>query len=58
MWLLDTSTLGLVQFIDVRAVPSPYAILSHTWENEEVSFSDMRTVKRNKLEKTRLMQGI
>ncbi|KAI4182000.1 MAG: hypothetical protein LQ346_006660 [Caloplaca aetnensis] len=44
MWLLNTSTLALHNFItqDVEQ----YAILSHTWGDEEVSFQDM-TVQSN-----------
>jgi hypothetical protein len=40
MWLLDTSTLELRDFVGV-AIP-PYAILSHTWGEDEVTFRDMR----------------
>ncbi|KAL8920471.1 MAG: hypothetical protein Q9208_006220 [Pyrenodesmia sp. 3 TL-2023] len=39
MWLLDTSTLKLKDFI-ANEVPQ-YAILSHTWDAEEVSFQDI-----------------
>ena len=39
MWLLDTSNLQLTEFLGVN-VP-PYAILSHTWGNEEISFVEM-----------------
>jgi hypothetical protein len=49
MWLLSTSTLDLHYFQDVGAVP--YAILSHTWEEEEVSFQEMRANDRAKREK-------
>lgn len=37
MWLLDTLTLKLNEFNN----PPPYAILSHTWSSEEVSFQDI-----------------
>ncbi|KAL8895157.1 MAG: hypothetical protein Q9207_008283 [Kuettlingeria erythrocarpa] len=40
MWLLDTSTLKLKNFIASRKLPK-YAILSHTWDIEEVSFQDI-----------------
>src|SRR3979490_1113626 len=42
MWLLETSTLELKEFIGAN-IPH-YAILSHTWgtAEEEVSFRDMR----------------
>jgi hypothetical protein len=36
MRLLNTTSLGLFEFFGDQ-VP-PYAILSHTWEDEEVSF--------------------
>jgi len=39
MWLLDTSTLELRDFVGAD-IP-PYAILSHTWGPDEVSFRDM-----------------
>ncbi|KAL8741570.1 MAG: hypothetical protein Q9184_008371, partial [Pyrenodesmia sp. 2 TL-2023] len=39
MWLLDTSTLKLQNFI-TSDIPR-YAILSHTWDIEEVSFQDI-----------------
>ena len=38
MHLLNTSTLKLKYFI--KEVP-PYAILSHTWSDEEVTFDDI-----------------
>ncbi|PMD18551.1 HET-domain-containing protein [Hyaloscypha hepaticicola] len=40
MWLLDTTTLALSAFFDANT-PS-YAILSHTWGSEEVSFQDIQ----------------
>ncbi|KAH7080176.1 heterokaryon incompatibility protein-domain-containing protein [Paraphoma chrysanthemicola] len=40
MWLLDTSTIELHDFIDSQ-VP-PYTILSHTWEDEEVLHHELR----------------
>ncbi|KAI1862489.1 hypothetical protein JX265_009203 [Neoarthrinium moseri] len=40
MRLLNTSTFELKEFND-GAVP-PYAILSHTWEDEEVTFQDIK----------------
>lgn len=40
MRLLDTSTLKLHEFYD-EAIPQ-YAILSHTWGEEEVSFHDLQ----------------
>jgi hypothetical protein len=40
MWLLETSTLELRDFVGA-SIPS-YAILSHTWGDDEVTFKDMR----------------
>jgi hypothetical protein len=39
MWLLDTSTLKMHEFVGSQ-VPT-YAILSHTWEDEEVLHHDL-----------------
>lgn len=41
MWLLNARTLQLTAFFDSN-VPA-YAILSHRWEDEEVSFQDVRS---------------
>jgi hypothetical protein len=38
MWLINAVSLQLKEFIGV--VP-PYAILSHTWEEDEVTFMEM-----------------
>ena len=40
MRLLKAQTLEFVDFDDDRSTP-PYAILSHTWASEEVSYQDM-----------------
>ena len=40
MRLLHTRTLQLHEFF--KDIP-PYAILSHRWEDEEVTFQDMQT---------------
>lgn len=45
MWLINTTTLELHDFVDHRSAP-PYAILSHCWGEGEVSFKDFRK-KRN-----------
>jgi len=45
MWLIDTTTLELHDFIDANHAP-PYAILSHCWGESEMSFKDFRK-KRN-----------
>ncbi|KAF4913566.1 Vegetative incompatibility protein HET-E-1 [Colletotrichum viniferum] len=39
MWLLDTQILKLQEIVDPSTVN--YAILSHTWEHDEVSFQDI-----------------
>jgi hypothetical protein len=41
MWLLNTSTFKLHGFLDHCNVPS-YAILSHTWSDEEVTFQNIQ----------------
>lgn len=40
MWLLDASTIRLESFFEEANTPA-YAILSHTWGKEEVSFRDL-----------------
>ncbi|KAF2756242.1 HET-domain-containing protein [Pseudovirgaria hyperparasitica] len=40
MWLINTDTLQLETFLDDR-IPA-YAILSHTWEDGELTFKDMQ----------------
>ena len=40
MWLLNTTTLTLHQF---QSDPPPYAILSHTWGEQEVLFQEIGT---------------
>ena len=47
MWLLNVETYELEHFID--ASTPAYAILSHTWEKEEVSFQEMRDLENAKL---------
>ncbi|KAF2186111.1 hypothetical protein K469DRAFT_726483 [Zopfia rhizophila CBS 207.26] len=49
MRLLHTKTLELSEFLDSN-IP-PYAILSHTWGAEEVSFDDMNRDHRTTLTK-------
>lgn len=39
MWLIHTKALKLEEFLGVD--PPPYAILSHTWDVEEVTFREM-----------------
>ena len=38
MWLLNTETLSLERFEDPRQIYGKYAILSHTWDEEAVTF--------------------
>jgi hypothetical protein len=40
MRLLNVKTLAFEEFMDERAIPS-YAILSHTWDAEEVTYQDI-----------------
>jgi len=40
MWLIDTRTLKLCEFVGADNIPQ-YAILSHTWGDDEVTFQDM-----------------
>lgn len=47
MWLINTSSLKLEQFVAPDQAP-PYAILSHTWEDEEVSFQEFQARERSK----------
>ena len=42
MWLLDVKTRRLVEFEDEQKIYGRYAILSHVWEDEEVTFQDIR----------------
>lgn len=43
MWLLDTKTYQLHEFTGDQVNPddTPYAILSHVWGNEEITFQEM-----------------
>lgn len=41
MRLLNTDTLAFKEFVDLENDLPAYAILSHTWENEEVLYQDM-----------------
>ena len=43
MWLLNVDTLVLEEFVGDNA--PPYAILSHTWGSDEVSFVEMHKMK-------------
>lgn len=50
MWLIKTSTIQLHYFND-NATP-PYAILSHTWGDAEVSFQELKQVSERQEKKT------
>lgn len=41
MWLLGAKTMQLVRFDDENRIPR-YAILSHTWAEEEISFEEIK----------------
>ena len=41
MWLLNAETRKLEYFNSEQEVPGGYAILSHTWREEEVIFSEI-----------------
>jgi hypothetical protein len=49
MWLLNTATIKLESFIG-HNIP-PYAILSHTWGAEEVTFPEIFKTKQSALNK-------
>ncbi|KAK1972544.1 HET-domain-containing protein [Colletotrichum sublineola] len=46
MWLINTRTLALEQINNLSGVK--YAIVSHTWEGEEVTFQDMAYLPKAK----------
>ena len=52
MWLLNTTTLQLHEFMGEQFEIPHYAILSHTWSTEEVTFRDMRKSIENARQKT------
>ncbi|KAF4490273.1 beta transducin [Fusarium agapanthi] len=41
MWLINTTTIALERADDNDISSTPYAILSHTWDEDEVTFEDM-----------------
>ncbi|KAF6826766.1 HET domain-containing protein [Colletotrichum musicola] len=45
MWLINTQSLALQEFVDPSSVE--YAILSHTWEDEEVTFQDINNLEQS-----------
>ncbi|KAK1751394.1 heterokaryon incompatibility protein-domain-containing protein [Echria macrotheca] len=55
MWLINTTTLELEDFISADTAPA-YAILSHTWGSEEVTFTEYKGWPES-LEKKKTFQG-
>ncbi|KAI3325630.1 heterokaryon incompatibility protein-domain-containing protein [Xylariaceae sp. AK1471] len=55
MWLIDTHTLELKFFAEAKK--GSYAILSHTWEEEEVSFEQFRNLDPTHRDKVRCQKG-
>jgi Heterokaryon incompatibility protein (HET) len=55
MRLLNTSTLALHEFFD-QAIPR-YAILSHRWEGEEVTFQDLQAGNGPRMKGFRKIEG-
>ncbi|KAI0523802.1 heterokaryon incompatibility protein-domain-containing protein [Xylaria bambusicola] len=49
MWLIHTQTMKLHQLVDVEE--TPYAILSHTWEDEEVTFQEFHDLEKARQKK-------
>ncbi|KAI0741046.1 heterokaryon incompatibility protein-domain-containing protein [Earliella scabrosa] len=45
MWLLSTDRAELHYFTSPHAVPEGYAILSHVWDQQELSFQDMEKLR-------------
>jgi len=50
MRLLNSCTWELKEFTPHKNAP-PYAILSHTWADEEVAFKDWRKMPQEEVEK-------
>jgi len=49
MRLINVHTLELSHFLDAK--PPPYAILSHTWGDDEVTFQDIQNLERARAKK-------
>jgi hypothetical protein len=47
MWLINTSTLLSLELYSSDGIP-PYAILSHTWGDDEVSFQEFTQASETK----------
>lgn len=45
MWLINTTSLELEYFVDPETDGVSYAILSHTWGQDEVSFQDFKNLQ-------------
>lgn len=58
MLLINTATVKLVRFDDESLLP-PYAVLSHTWGDSEVSFEQFSILQNTLLEsaKSRIQEG-
>ncbi len=50
MWLLNVSSYELQDFLTPESSPA-YAILSHTWGDDEVSFQDIKSLGQARLKK-------
>ncbi|KAJ9614401.1 hypothetical protein H2200_002537 [Cladophialophora chaetospira] len=50
MWLLDTSSLRLKYFTAASKIK--YAILSHTWDDEEITFQDITRIETGDVRRT------
>ncbi|KAI9150707.1 heterokaryon incompatibility protein-domain-containing protein [Paramyrothecium foliicola] len=48
MWLINVNSYELKSFLDLKKRPQ-YAILSHTWGEEEVSFQEIKTLDQARL---------
>ena len=48
MWVLETSTLRLHYFISPEKVPGGYVILSHVWDQEELSFQQLQEINNRR----------
>ena len=57
MRLLHTTTIKLSSFDDDDSIP-PYAILSHTWGNAEISFQDLLNYPESKLKESKGYQKV
>lgn len=49
MRLLNTCTGELKEFISDDEIP-PYTIVSHTWEDDEISYQDWQTIPATVIE--------